>query len=212
MLQSLTPTLVLSAKKSTTIATAEEFARARTAQKRQEPAPMIPVRLTLDSDGKFVRMVRTDKAITPLTVGREPVRRGQNTTIDALMLPSVAGSFGLAAGRVTEDCVTFLTLPFVTPEGGWAGYVNADFRLRSIYLPCREKQPSKAYQSMMSGQAWIDVEKQTVVRLDVIDPLQAKAPVGTLLHNIPATDSAPYMVVVTCYLANGGCCFERAIR
>lgn len=212
MLQSLTPIITLSAKKSASVATADDFAMAKAARKTKQSTLMIPVRLTLNSHGQFVRITRSDKDITPQTVGHAPVYRGQNTTIDALMTPVLKDTHNMRGGIANDDHVSFLVLPFVTPEEGLDGYVHADFRLRSTYLPCREKQPAQAYQSMMPGEAWIDIQTQTIVRLDVIDPMQTKAPIGTLLHNIPATDSAPHMIVVTCYLANGGCCFERVLR
>ncbi len=212
MLKTLKSIIVLNTEMAAQVVTADEFANAKAAHKKNKCAPMIPVRLTLNSDGEFVSMTRTDKAITPMNVGSDPVTEGDNTTVDALMTPILAGGFGLRSGDCAGNHVQFQILPFVTPENGWTGYVNEHFRLRTEYLPCRENQPRDAYNSMMHGEARINVQTQTVVHLDVIEPGQEKAPIGTLIQDIPATDSEPHMIVVTCYLANGGCCFERAIR
>lgn len=211
MLKTLNPIIVLTSEIAAQVVSKEEFSSTKAAHKKNKCAPMIPVRLTLNSDSEFVSMERTNKEITPMNVGYAPVIDGENTTIDALMTPVLDGGFGLRSGEYAGNHAQFLVLPFVKPENGWAGYVNEHFRLRSTYLPCIEKQPRDAYTSMMHGEALINVQTQTVVHLEVIEPGQNKAPMGTLLRDIPATDTEPHMIVVTCYLANGGCNFQHVI-
>jgi len=196
----LNTSLKLTPKRAAKILTEEEI----------EAGQPIAFRVTMSECGYYVKAERLEREVSPIQVGGNvEVLDNGSMVIDALIRPIAKGDLMPGVGIQRKAAVFAQIAPLVAIED-MKGFFFEEFHLRTPFLPLEGDLLDK-YESLSLGIATIDIEKQIVVDLEVVEDFDnfncRERKVG---DNMICTDENKFKIV--CKLANGGCNFGCYIR